>query len=222
MTRSPSSAIALLAMVLVLCGCTVVYSARPLFGPEDAAAGPPLKPGVWLYRNGATGTRDDDCPFDPEKPIRKWPACADWVLVRETDMVDYDREKKTWSAHGYVLADGLPRVLQSTVADEKGVSNNYQGLGPTAHDQAGRITAFRRWIAQCGDPEKLNDPKITDRYAAQSRLLPGLALDESGLGCLAEDRDAVRRSVAASQAWSSDVTETYWVRDSRPDDFARR
>ena len=220
--RPLSGMIGLLAIVVLLGGCTVVYSSRPLFGPEDAAAGPPLKPGVWLYRNGATGTRDDDCPFDPEKPIPKWPACASWTLVRETDVLVYNRDKKTWSAHAYVLTDGAPRVLQLTPMDGEDVSITYQGLAPTAHDQAGRITAFRRWIAQCGDPEKLNDPKITDRYAANTLLLPGLALDESALGCVARERDAVRRSVAASRAWSSDVTEPYWVRDARPGDFARR
>jgi hypothetical protein len=219
-----------LALMVTMTGCNTVHSAKPLFGPEDVGAAPPLRPGLWLARNGVTGTADDDCPFDPNKPLGKWPVCASWVLVREADTVEYDRDDKTWRSTAYLLVDGRPRVLQvtrSVATDEQGqfygdeALADYEGLAPMAHDAAGRIIAFRLWAAQCGPPDHIEYPENSGHHPTTLAPLPGLAMTEDGQNCLAEGQDAVRRSVAASEAWSDDVTEAYWVRDVRPDDFAR-
>ena len=221
-----------LALLITLAGCNTVHSAKPLFGPQDAVAGPPLRPGLWLARNGATGAADDDCPFDPGKPLGKWPACSSWVLVREADILEYDRDDKTWQSTAYLLVDGRPRVLQVTRSagtDRQGQAsidgdeplNDYDGLAPTAHDPAGRITAFRLWAAECGPRNDTEYPNDSGPHPTTLAPLPGLTMAEDGQSCLAENQDAVRRSVAASEAWSDDGTETYWVRDARSDDFAR-
>lgn len=218
-----------LALLVVVTGCNTVHSAKPLFGPQDAVAGPPLRPGLWSMRM-LGGGEPDPCNFDVDKPVRKWPACAAWGLVRETDILDYDREKKTWSAKAYVLADGSPRVLQTmdlptaeeqqASAGEDGVTTDYDGLAPTAVDATDRISAFRRWSAQCGPPDQTEYPENSGPHPTTLAPLPGLTMEEDGQSCVAADQDAVRRSAAASEAWNTDATEYYWVRDARPDDFA--
>jgi hypothetical protein len=219
-----------LGLLVAVAGCNTVHSTKPLFGPEDAVAGPPLRPGLWSMRM-LGGGEPDPCKFDVEKPIRKWSACAAWVMVRETDILNYDREKKTWSAKAYVLADGRPRVLQTmnlptaeerqASAGEDGVTIDYEGLAPTAVDAAGRISAFRPWSAQCGPPNQTEYPENSGSHPTTLAPLPGLIMDEDEQSCAAENRDAVRRSVAASEAWNTDATEWYWVRDARPGDFAK-
>ena len=220
-----------LALMITVAGCNTVHSAKPLFGPKEAVAGPPLRLGLWLQRNGVTGLADDDCPFDPNKPLGKWPACSGWVLVREADILEYDRDDKTWESTAYLLVDGRPRVLQMTrsagtdgqgQADGDEVLTDYEGLVPTAHDAAGRITAFRLWAAQCGPSNHTDYPENSGPHPTTLAPLLGLTMVDDGQSCLAEDQDAVRRSVAASQAWSDDVTEIYWVREARADDFAKR
>lgn len=230
MMRPISDAILLLVTALLLAGCNTVYSTKPLFGPEDAVAGSPLKPGLWSVRMFGGG-EPDPCKFHVDKPVRKWSACASWVLVRETDILDYDREKKTWSAEAYVLADGHPRVLQTMdlpTAEERqastgddGVTIHYQGLVPTARDAADRIIAYRPWSAQCGPPNQTEYPENSGPHPTTLAPLRRLTMDEDGQNCAAEDQDAVRRSVVASEAWNTDMTEWYWVRDARPGDFAK-
>jgi hypothetical protein len=219
-----------LGALLMLGGCNTVHSTKPLFGPEDAVAGPPFKPGLWSMRMFGGG-EPDPCNFNVDKPVRLWPACAPWGLVRETDILDYDRKDKTWSAKAYVLTDGRPRILQTidlpTAEDrqasvgEDGVTTDYDGVAPTVVDATGRISAFRRWSAQCGPPDHTEYPENSGPHPTTLAPLSGLAMDEDGQSCAAKDQDAVRRSVVASETWSSDATEYYWVRDVRPDDFAQ-
>ena len=220
-----------LGLLVALSGCNTVHSPKPLFRAEDVDSAEPLRPGLWLLHNVLDGVLDDDCRFNPGKPLRKWPACAHWMLVREADVLQLDRggAEDRWQSAIYVLAAGQPRVLQVTArfwsadAGAQGAEqSDYSGLAPTAHDEAGRITAYRAWDAQCGPRDHTAYPENSGSHPTTLEPLPGLVMDENGQSCAAKDQAAVRRSVDASESWDVDHLEARWVRDPRPDDFGRR
>lgn len=215
-----------LVALLALGGCNTVHSVLPLFGPEDATGAPPLRPGLWLERNVVTDAiGDDECRFNLDLPLRKWPDCAHWVLIRERDILGFDDKDhgKAWTSAAYVLAGGRPRVLQVTMRDAQSGEDmsEYDGLVPTAHDSAGRITAFRNWDAQCGPRDHTKYPENSGPHPTTLAPLPGLVMEADGQSCSATDPEAVRRSVAASEAWDVDLQQARWVREARPDDFVR-
>jgi hypothetical protein len=222
-----------LGALLVLGGCNTVYSDKPLFGPQDAVGGAQLKPGIWWGYQALGGVVERDCQFDPNKPVRKWPGCVSWVLVRETDMLNFGKyeNKRVWLSEVYLLADGHPRILQTTSRDigEDGAprsvegeepQSQYSGLVPTAYDTAGDITAYRTWEAQCGPRDETQYPDNSGTHPTTLTPLPGLTMSEDGQSCVAEDQDAVRRSVEASESWDLNHLEPRWIRAPRPDDFA--
>jgi hypothetical protein len=223
-----------LGALLVLGGCNTVYSDKPLFGSQDAAGAPRLKPGIWLRYQALNGLFEHDCRVDPNKPVRKWPDCAGWVLVRETDLLTlgHDEGKQVWLSDVYVLANGRPRILQTTSRDitEGGArapaegeepQSRYSGLVPIAQDANGDITAYRTWEAQCGPPDETEYPENSGTHPTTLAPLPGLTMSEDGQSCVVKDQDAVRRSVVVSEAWDTYHGEPRWIREPRPDDFAK-
>ena len=215
-----------LSALLVLGGCNTVYSEKPLFTAEDAAGAPPLKPGLWMtYQLEG----DEPCRFDFNRPVRKWPDCVSWVLVREGDVLQFgdNGKERVWISHAYILAAGQPRILQTTWlssgADHEGSGTNSQfsAVVPIGHDESGRISDYRTWEAQCGPPNATQYPPDSGPHPTTLAPLPGLVMNEDGNSCEAKDREAVRRSVAATEAWDTNRNAAHWVRESRPDDFAR-
>ena len=55
---------------IILGGCNMVMTDKPMFSVADGAGAPAIRGGVW---------RDDkpDCVFDEAAPQNKWPKCAD-------------------------------------------------------------------------------------------------------------------------------------------------
>jgi hypothetical protein len=218
-----------LCALLLLSGCNTVHSDKPLFGLEDVRGATPLKPGLWVLYESEEGLSGGQCRFDTQKPLRKWPECARWALVRENDLlylVEGGRGERKWLSSTYVLVGGQPRILQTTtsfwaVDESDKEQNEYAGLAPTAHDAAGLISAYRAWDAQCGPPDHTQYPGNSGPHPSTLAPLPGLTMEESGLSCVAMDQDAVRRSVVASEAWGPDYRDVRWVRGARPDDFTR-
>jgi hypothetical protein len=202
---------ALLCVLLALVGCNDVYSERPLFGPEDAAGDAPLRSGIWLER-------DPGCQFDETRPVRRWPKCADWMLVRGAQLLALETRPRKWTVYDYVLAAGRPRVLQVAAPDAEAggrkLAYYYLGLDPVRLDPQGRIVEYRQWAAECGPPPP--PPREGEkRRSLTLEPLPGLtpAPDaDHPDDCRADSAAAVRDAARASAAWAA-PNDWRWVRD---------
>ncbi len=220
----------LLALLVTLTACNTVHSDKPLFGPEDALDAPPLRPGLWLQDDA-----NSECRVNTARSVRKWPACVGWMLVRETDVASYGQTKQggEWASFPFILARGQTRIFQVTshpgkvdgeTTRAKGAEQDdiqYLGLTPKALDAEGRIIAYRSWNAQCGPQDETQYPNDSGVHPTTLAPLPGLTMTEDGLACMAHDQQAVRGSVEASRDWDTELQEAHWVRDPRPDDFAK-
>ena len=213
--RTTISVVALIALAALISGCNLVYSERPLFTAEDAKGGVPLRLGLWLKR-------DPGCQFDETRPVRRWPKCAEWQLVRPTDVLGLDAQARKWTQYGYVLAAGRPNILQVAVQDPQVDGGRseffYLGLDPVRIDPDGGVVEYRDWLVQCGPPPPTpppegKHPKLTEPGLTQAPL-PGL-LPHLDAGhpddCSAQTAAAVRNAAQASLAWTS--TDIWrWVR----------
>jgi hypothetical protein len=226
MSATALRGLTILALAAMLAGCNTVYSERPLFTRKDSIGAPVLKPGLWLIRSSG------DCAFDETLPTRKWPECAD---DRGT-MIGGPAGKPTMGGQPMVLAAGDPIVAQVRDRDDHGTARYYfAGVQPQAHDAAGRVVAFRWWIARCGPPPSRPSPAapseapdpakapptagdatkpvpVTSGSYVSPTPLPGL--DVRGDDCVARDPKVVRAAVTASPSWpDAGIESAHWVRD---------
>ena len=218
MSATALRGLTILALAAMLAGCNVVYSEQPLFTRKDSVGAPVLRPGLWLIRSSG------DCAFDETLPTRKWPECAD---DRGT-IIGGPADKPSMGGQPIVLAAGDPIVAQVRDRDDHGDARYYfAGLQPKARDAAGRVVAFRWWVARCGPPPPRPPPAdasaapaagdaakpvpvIPDSYVS-STPLPGLEV--RGYDCVARDPKVVRAAVAASPSWPDiEIESAHWVR----------
>ena len=64
-------------LILLLGGCGMAVSEKPMFTAADTAGAPILADGVWLMKD------DPACRVDVALPVSRWPACASWVEHRD-------------------------------------------------------------------------------------------------------------------------------------------
>ncbi len=209
MHRTTLRACMILALAVALGGCNMVYSERPLFTAADAVGAPPLRPGLWT-------TSDPKCRVDEARPVQRWPKCAEWGLVRATDVLEFKADAKpaAWTSTEYVLASGDPRVLQTPFDDKNGSAFIYVALKPLRLDDQGRIVAFTTWTVLCGPPPPAPAPNATDKRRVTLEPLPGLEIKDDN--CIAREPGPVRNAAKASQAWSATSQTQHWVRDTLP------
>lgn len=217
------AALAGLLLSLALTACNRVVTPTPLFSAQDAADAPRLRDGLWMVE-GETfspgwGRSDDEvCVFDMQRPVTRWPACAEWVLVRDGEILHRSGDgkgKPEWASTPRVLAGGDPLVLQAGLIDEENPAETeygYFGLTVTKTDERGRIVAFHHWMTLCGAPPAQGEGQPT-RYLTWE-LLPGLT--GQGDNCTTDSKDVVRAATVASRAWANDKASMRWVRDSYP------
>jgi hypothetical protein len=203
---------AIAAVCGLLAACNIVVSERPLFFPEDEAGASRLREGLWL------GV-DAKCRINTQRPVERWPECANAFVVRGGEFLQLTRNKRSyeWESIPFVLAGGEPRILQVYgVSPEAGpdakMAWGFAGLAPTGHDAEGRIVAYRMWFAQCGPIRKPVDPSEA-RHMTTREPLPGVVMHDDGYNCTPADIAAVRGAVVASEAWSEGSTVARWIRD---------
>ena len=202
-----------LCVVLLLGGCNRVHSEQPLFFASDAPDAPRLRDGLWVIET------DDDCRFNAGKPVNRWPDCADWMLVRNGEILGFDPPGKDeptgggeWTTIPYVLAAGAPLVLQLATTEDGKLDHQYFGVKPTA-GSAASIAAVVSWPVLCGPPPP-KAAKGEKRRFVTLQPLPGLTLtDES---CTTDSAEAVRNAAGPSRGWSDDLGKARWVRDAYP------
>lgn len=140
--------LALLLSSLLLGACTnMVRSHTPWFGPADAAGAPALREGVWVAVS-------PDCRLDADRPLERWPACAQGRVVRggeELDLSYIDSEDEhgrrwrsdyVWSSEAFVLAGGGPRIHQRMCGQPRGQKVE-EPAGDSAATSATDVTVNR-------------------------------------------------------------------------------
>src|SRR4051794_8822579 len=70
--------LALAAAAVMLSGCNMVYSERPLFAPRDARGAPVLRTGLWVKPKL-------DCKYDASKPAAAIDECAEPLVITSYD-----------------------------------------------------------------------------------------------------------------------------------------
>lgn len=220
-----AAALAGLCLSLALTACNRVVTTTPVFSVQDAASAPKLRDGLWMVEGETVASSydrssgdDEVCVFDMRRPVTRWPDCAEWVLVRDGEILHPGGAKKAkpeWQSTPMVLAAGDPLILQAGMIDEEDPAETeygYFGITVTQADERGRVIAFDHWMTLCGPPPPQGKGEAT-RYLTWD-LLPGLTAE--GDNCTTASKDAVRGATVASRAWSKGRSSLRWVRDSYP------
>ncbi len=201
---------AFLAVALLLGGCNQVYSEKPLFDAGEVGA-PRLKNGLWVWSKSS-------CVFNEKGPLRDWPKCAEWALLRAGQVLEFKDEDKTWTAADYVLAPGNPPILQIPDKNDEGTAYFYAALRPLKADALGQVVEFESWPVLCGPPPVGKDDKASPSAGADransyvtSQPLPRLEIKDDN--CIARETGPVRAAAKASEAWASELQRSHWVRD---------
>jgi hypothetical protein len=224
--------ILVLAGLVLLSACNVVMTKEPLFTAADAAGGPPLRPGIWLF------FEEKDCKFDESKPFTEWPDCAGGGRVTDVDVIapKSSKEKSVLEHTPLVLAAGEPRIAQVPVdvdlsagaeveasggATGSATSSGHQqakpyayaAVRPTKFDDQGRIIALVSWPVQCGPPPPKN-AKGEDTALGTLKPLPGMEMKPGDAVCSTSSKTALRAAAKASEAWTDGgPSSSRWLRD---------
>jgi hypothetical protein len=205
---------------LMLAGCNIVTSPKPLFFARDAEGQAQLRPGVWVEDKAS-------CAFDSALPVDKWPDCIDSFVVRPGEILaahDPAAPPGPYPPNHFkmLLARGDPAVMQVEISepDAPPMGYVYGGVRPLKLDVQGRIVAYKMWLALCGPPPA-PDPTGAHSTVATQAPLDGLVVDKKLENCVASTQGPVRTSVKLSEAWN-DADEknakdhgdrAHWVRD---------
>jgi len=194
--------------VMALSGCNLVVSKTPLFSAGDTQNAVVPRAGWWVQVDHA-------CVFDGGKPVQRWPSCADRALIRPDAVLGFNAIAGAWETYPFVMIPGRPQMVQHEDRREGWSTYYYYGVEPVARDSAGRMTEALLWIAHCEQSDEQSGVGEKDR-----KLPPGLIPDGETGNCLAADVNVVRAAVVASRG--ADSMHLRWVRETRPDDFAKR
>ena len=180
-----------------------------LSGAEAA----PFHEGLWILH-------DPECRFDLDKPVSRWPRCAQWGVIQSSAWLQYapehwsgllppPAEGQAWTRVPFALPPGERRILQLKT-DPFG-EDGYQFLEVRVErrDPAHRITAFTMGFPAPGRPFAWKPPAPSP---AGFDPFP----DAEATACAS---DTTGRCESGEPYLDFTLT---WVRDPRPDDFARR
>ncbi len=199
-----------LCVLLLLGACNRVYTDQPLFFASDAPDAPQLRDGLWLIES------EDKCRVDTRKPVSRWPKCAQWMLVRGSEILGFDPAEDgpgEWNSLPFVLADGDPVVLQMTMTAEGKTNYQYLGVDAVRSEGGSRIVSFRAWPVLCGPPPPRPAKGEEERYVTLEPL-PGVTIVDNN--CTAGTQDVVRAAARASRAWGDGTDSARWIRDTYP------
>jgi hypothetical protein len=200
---------AILGLGLVVGACSnLVYSERPLFDGQPVAE-LTFRPGLWA-------APDKGCRFNPARPLRAWPKCANAGVFKEAGPIDYS----IIGENPVVFANGGEMIIQSenenhqasSRPDAASLSYSYLAIGEIRRDAEGRITRFQEWFPQCGPPHgRRHKLKANAKIKSAATRHPFPELLMRGDNCEATNAAAVRYAATASKAFG--VMGARWMRD---------
>ena len=187
-----------LALASLLAGCNVVVSDKPWFTATGAANAPKLREGVWL----GSSIFSSPCAVDERRPIDAWPDCAKPVRIQKVAMVGLSKANGRWqrTSYRYVLANGLPFVLQVGATQNGKSGYVYDWVRVTDLDDQGRVIAFTGGPVLCSGTS-----------GNASALYPGLIKRDTD--CTPSSVGALQGAAKASDAEGTPTGQGHWVRD---------
>lgn len=212
-----------IATLLSGCISAQVHSRQPLFGAAEAEDAPRLREGIWIVELDDAQERGR-CRFSSDAPLRRWPDCAPWVLVRQDAVAIFDPESQAWSAESYRIAQH-PTGRMVWQEGPRGAASAgeypyaYFVFEPLIRDDQGMVTRFTQRGALCGPP---NLEATGAPGPVTLAPLEGLTMSSDGQDCLATGADAVWRAVEQGQRTPPPGFTVRWVRTARDADFAPR
>jgi hypothetical protein len=203
--------------LVLLTGCNMVITHKPMFAAADGAGAPAPRSGLWRLEF------HDDCKVDEAQPLKQWPSCAGGVVFGAGTVSYFDRDGDVpvWKTDPLILAAGAPLVGQAKVNVSGGMKLTgdayaYVGIRPLKVDETGRFTRMEFWPVQCGPPSKTNDG-FTEHPAAGVRVEPVTSSTsaDANLGrlCTIDDPAVMRRVAGESEAWAERKGVGRWLRD---------
>ena len=191
--------LAFLGLMVLLGGCNVAMSDKPLFAEAQRSPTLLLADGIW--------TLDKlDCVADLAKPRKEWPKCVDWVIVSDNKAVLGSDSKPGDGPQDIMIVDGKPPLLQAKVTTTNSPPAwGYLVFNPQSAAKNGRITAVQVWAVACGteEPGEGSNPKI--------HPYPGFTEN-----CRTASVEALRAAASKERPASNQTVTWKWLRAETP------
>lgn len=195
-------------LILMLGGCGMAVSEKPMFTAADTAGAPILADGVWLMKD------DPACRVDAALPVSRWPACASWVEHRDGQWSEPSGGTMPTVKpleNDILFVGGTIGLMQVGFKD-----GGTEWDGPTymfmAFDNpAGgdKLKSIALWPVMCGT-------MIDYKGAAEQRnAMPVVKQRFAGFDekCRPASQDALRAAAAPSRPHPSKLLRFRWVRE---------
>jgi hypothetical protein len=224
---------------LLLAGCNIVVSSKPVFTATDIGRPPVLKPGLWAEHPPcapAAGPRSPPCV----PPLANYRITADDMTELSPPSAPFmggyasdagaDTDASPPGAQpqrppagvdpraDYVLASGAPPVAQLRVTGPltREISPElylYVAFTPTGRDRSGRIISAIVWPVPCGPPSSI-DRDMRDGVAFSTRHpSAGLSIGP-GSACTPKNGAAVLNAARRGLGWARLLMVLYWIGDA--------
>lgn len=168
-------------LILMLSGCGMAVSDKPMLEQADTAGAPQFADGVWLMPEV---DKESDCKVDVAKPVSSWPDCATWALHKDgqwfaryensgivTKAVPRDAVKVSNGDIAIVQLESDTSPAEDGTVDPTPYSFIAFDNKPAA---TGKLRAISFWIVMCGTYEE----KDTDDEDTPAKLIRFPGFDE--------------------------------------------
>lgn len=197
-------------LILLLGGCGVAVSDKPMLDAADTTGAPQLEEGVWLM---PAPDEEKHCPVDTARPVSKWPKCANWAVYRDGRWFERDGDTgiATKPVHGsVVVAGGDVAIVQIEYRDPDDVADEAPTYFFAAFDNkpapTAKLRSVKLWIVMCGTYRHRNAAAEDESDEALVRY-PGFD-DE----CRPASTRILRDAADASRSAGTKMAQLRWVR----------
>ena len=196
-------------ILILVSGCDVAISERPMFTGADTAGAPQFENGVWLLEE------DSDCHVDAAQRVSHWPECANWVVFRDGQLFERVRE-------GDIAVKRIENAIL-IVAGEVGLAQieHISSGGSAAEPPVYFFAAFETlgnpptlplrsialWNVMCGTRAMEPGEAASDDQSGELVRFPGF--DEK---CQPASQDALRAAALASRPSGAPRLRATWMR----------
>lgn len=202
-----------ITFMLLLGGCDIANSDRPMFPEVDTVDAPRFENGVWAL------SEQDDCSVDKTRPVSKWPECADWAFhqdgrwfVRAGNMGVEVRPV----ADSVVVVGGEVAIVQIELLPDdpdEGVTFWFWAFDYLAANEP--LREFALWQVLCGLRETQSVKATTDTESPDEEAVKEVLVRFQGFNekCQPDSVASLRAAALASRPSSVDDRDRFqWVR----------